>query len=475
MVVVLHLSINFCEVKMKIMKLFLILIISMAILISCATTGGGSATSLAPNTSSAGSPAEPVVSASPVYYAAGTGTNQSAAFNDAKMNAVKKAASDALGIASASANRDKLDSKIYISSNANAYVYNETMEILDKGNEGESSTVSIGIKINLEALSNVLRANEIYGNIILPQGGDVLLADMERPSFASKPKVVESSSIEDKTTKIAANSPVSSETESPEETALINEIIGKLSFMVYYDENSSTDSFLAKTAIGVANRYLSDNGMEYIDLGQIEQIKKDQASAYEDETGQSVSMIQWIAGKLNADIYIEIVIDANSNTKNNRYYGSASVSLKNFDASTAAGRGSSYYQTVPPAMSTVSEADALNNAVASATFNAIKKAVDQARTYTRKELTQGIKYNLVIQNTIDSRLMRNFMKKMERKVKSIKRISTSPEETKYDVRLIGKIEDLEDLVYDVSEGLAGLEGMSLVYQRGNSITFDSGL
>ena len=59
------------------------------------------------------------------------------------------------------------------------------------------------------------------------------------------------------------------------------------------------------------------------------------------------------------DIYIEIVVDANSNTKNNRYYGSASVSLKNFDASTASGRGSSYYQTVPPAMSTVSEEDAL--------------------------------------------------------------------------------------------------------------------
>jgi len=460
---------------MKIIKLFIILTISMVILISCATTGGGSVASDTTNTSSAGSPAEPVVSASPVYYATGSGTTQSAAFNDAKMNAVKKAASDVLGIASSSANRDKLENKIYISSNANAYVYNETMEILDKGNESGSSTVSIGIKINLEALSSVLRANEIYGNIILPQGGDVLLADMERPSFAPEPAAVKTNSTEDKNTEIAANSPVSSGTESPEETALINDIIGNLSFMVYYDENSSTDPFLAKTAIGVANRYLSDNGMEYVDLGQIEQIKKDQAAAYEDETGQSVSMIQWIAGKLNADIYIEIIIDANSNTKNNRYYGSASVSLKNFDASTASGRGASYYQTVPPAMSTVSEADALNNAVASATFNAIQKAVDQARTYTRKELTQGIKYDLIIQNTSDSRLMRDFMKKIERKVKSIKRVSTSPEETKYDVRLIGRIEDLEDLIYDVSEGLAGLEGMSLVYQRGNSITFDSGL
>jgi len=282
---------------MKIMKLFLILIISMVIIISCATTGGGNITSDTTNASSAGSPAEPFVSASPVYYAAGSGATQSAAFNNAKMNAVKKAASDALGIASASANRDKLENKIYISSNANAYVYNETMEILDKGNKSGNSTVSIGIKINLEALSNVLRANEIYGNIILPQGGDVFLADMERPSFAPKPAAPDTNSTENKTTEITADLPVPSGTESPEEKALINDIIGKLSFMVYYDENSSTDPFLAKTAIGVANRYLSDNGMEYVDLGQIEQIKKDQSAAYEDETGQSVSMIQWIAGK----------------------------------------------------------------------------------------------------------------------------------------------------------------------------------
>lgn len=57
----------------------------------------------------------------------------------------------------------------------------------------------------------------------------------------------------------------------------------------------------------------------------------------------------------------------------------------------------------------------------------------------------------------------------------MRRISTSPEETKYEVRLIGRIEDLEDIVYDVAESISGFEGISLVYQRGNSITFDSGL
>lgn len=123
----------------------------------------------------------------------------------------------------------------------------------------------------------------------------------------------------------------------------------------------------------------------------------------------------------------------------------------------------------------VSEADAVNNAVASATYNAIKKAVEQAEVYTEKELSRGIRYDLVIQNTSDSKLMRSFMKKLERKVKSVRRVSTSPEETKYEVRLIGRIEDLEDIVYDTAESIPGMDGISLVYQRGNSITFDSGL
>ncbi|MCF6336086.1 MAG: hypothetical protein L3J12_10120, partial [Spirochaetales bacterium] len=357
-------------------KLFLSGILVVAVFISCVSPGGSIPTTMMSKSGMSDTPdkkempVNPVLSPTPVYYASGTGSTQSGALNNAKLNVVKKASADALGIASAAANRDKLESKIYIASTANAYVYNNTMEILDKGSSDGNSSVTIGIKVNLEALSNVLRANEIYGNIILPQGGDVLLADMERPSFAPEPVAVADKPAAPKPAVPAPAAP-GAVAATPEEKALIDEIIGNMTFMVYYDEDSGTDPFLAKTAVAVANRYLSENGMEYVDLDQIEQIKKDQALAYEDETGKSVSIIQWIAGKLNADIYIEIVVDANSSTKGRKYYGSASVSLKNFDASTAVGRGSSYYQTVPPALSTVSEADALNNAVASATYNAI--------------------------------------------------------------------------------------------------------
>ena len=61
-----------------------------------------------------------------------------------------------------------------------------------------------------------------------------------------------------------------------------------------------------KTAVGIANEYLASNAMEAVDLAQIERLKKDQQKAWEAETGESIGIVQWIAQKLNADVYLEI-------------------------------------------------------------------------------------------------------------------------------------------------------------------------
>ena len=410
------------------------------------------------------------VSDAPLYYGSGESTTQSGALNSAKLQAVKKAVQDALGTAPAAANREKLENEVYGKVNVNALVHNDSVSILRKTEDNGTYTVTLGVRINLPAVASILRGKKIYGGLILPQGGTVVLSDQEPPA----PAPAAGTSGNAVSTQKQANEALPKNV-TPKQAELINSIINNLTYMVYYNDKTVSNPFLARTAVGMANKYLAENGLEYVDLEQVEQIKKDQAAAYEEETGNSVLMIQWIAEKLNADIYIEVSVDTNSRTKGGKYYGSASVSLKNFDASTGSGRGTAFYQTVPPAMSTVSTEAAVNNAVASATYNAIRKAVQQAEVYTRKDLVQGIKYSLVMQNTSDSKLMRAFMKGVERKVKSIRRLSTSPEETKYEVRLIGRMEDLEDIIYDVAGSISGLEGVALVYQRGNSITFDTGL
>ncbi|ADK82990.1 DUF6175 family protein [Sediminispirochaeta smaragdinae] len=445
-------------------------VIFVLLLAGCASTGGGST---GPGKQAAAS-AAPV--SSPVYYGSGSGATQTEAMNQAKIAAVRKASADLLGVAAAAAKRDEIETALFGKGGVNAYVYNDSMEIIDRGGSDGDFSLTLGIKINLESVAAVLRGAGIYGGQVLPQGGEVALVDQPRPAISAPQPATAEATPSAGQEEVPEEAPASTSGEiDPQEAALIQDIVGNLSYMVYYDEENVTDQFLATTAVGMANKYLAQNGMNYVDLEQIERLKKDQEMAYEEETGQSISMIQWIANKLNADIYIEIAVDANSETKSGRYYGSASVNLKNFDASTGSGRGTAYYQTVPPAMSTVSEKDALNNAVASATYNAVQKAIEQAQLYTRQELSQGIKYTLVIQNTPDSRMMRNFEKKIERKVKNIRKLSYAPEESRYEVRLIGRITDLEDLIYDATEGVSGMEGTFLVFQRGNSITFDTGL
>ena len=53
------------------------------------------------------------VSDSPLYFGIGSGSSLSSAMNTAKLNAVKHAASDALGKASSMANREVLEDKVY--------------------------------------------------------------------------------------------------------------------------------------------------------------------------------------------------------------------------------------------------------------------------------------------------------------------------------------------------------------------------
>ncbi len=458
------------------------ILIVVAGLMACATAPSTGGRGRASEGGAAAQPS-PEPTNSPMYYGTGSGSSQTAAMNIAKMNAVKKAVQDAVGAPTALAKKGQIESLFSEDKNANSFVYNSSTQILDRAAVDGGATVTLGVRINLEAVSNLLRANDIYGNQVLPQGGEVKLADQSPPAALAKAQAEqEGAGAQAETgTGAQAEEPAAGAADTaaqeidPEQAQIIRNIVDNLVYMVYFNEETEDNPFLAKTAVGMANKYLAQQGLSYVDMDQVEQIKEDQMAAYEAETGQGVSVLQWIAGKLNADIYIEVSVDVETETKSGRYYGSASVSLKNFDASTGAGRGTAFYQTVPPAMSTVSTEDAVNNAVASATYKAMQESLKQAQNYTEKELRQGIKYQLVLQNTSDARAMRDFVKKMEREVREIKRLSYSPAEAKYEVRLIGTITDLEDIVYDVSEAVDGMGGIYLVYQRGNSITFDTGM
>jgi hypothetical protein len=91
-----------------------------------------------------------------------------------------------------------------------------------------------------------------------------------------------------------------------------------------------------------------------------------------------------------------------------------------------------------------------------------------------KTLTRGIRYEVIIQKPLGDRVMSRFWSRLEQRVRSIKSLSQSPEEIKYYVWYIGSLDQLKNIVYDITETITGLENMEMVLSRGKSITFNTG-
>jgi len=109
-----------------------------------------------------------------------------------------------------------------------------------------------------------------------------------------------------------------------EEEAFLNNYLSRLNYMVYFDEAAGIEPAIAKVAVSQANRYLLEKlGLSVVDFDQMERIKKDQMAAYQAETGGSIDLIQYIAQKFNADVYVELSFTASASTNGSRHYASA--------------------------------------------------------------------------------------------------------------------------------------------------------
>jgi hypothetical protein len=227
--------------------------------------------------------------------------------------------------------------------------------------------------------------------------------------------------------------------------------------------------------VGKANEFLVTQALDIIDAEQIERLKEDQQTVYEEETGESISIIQWIAQKLNSDIYIEIFGKTSGSSRlGGKHYGEASVELKAFEASTALLMGSASYTTLEKAFSQTSQEAARLNAIQAAVYKTMARLVGQVKTNMTKTLTRGIRYEVMIQKPLGDRVMSRFWSRLDNKVRSMKSLSQSAEEVRYYVWYIGSLDQLKNLIYDITETVSGLENMEMVLSRGKSITFNTG-
>jgi hypothetical protein len=425
------------------------------------------------------SPSAPVAE-SGYYTGAGRGETLGEAINAAKMDAVRKAVIDLIGPQAEAAHAEELDRVLYSTRNPNAFVYTETMETLRRdGSLIEGDLIyELRIRVNVPAVRTTLEVNGLLGAT-----GPRSAAGADTGSGSGDEAARESGgpADTDETTQAsqADLAPAAGDWQdvTPEEERFIRRYVETMTYMVYFSEDAAVgvknSEFIMRSAVNQANSYLVADGRVVVDANQVERLKEDQQLVYEEETGREISLLQWVARRLNADVYIELGAQVRGRAAGGNYYGSADVTLNMFDTSTGQILGSVNRKS-QESFSRSSEEDAILNAVQATVYQAMPSAVDMAREQMARALTRGIRYEVTIQNPPDARSVSRFRTTIGDRVREIATVSQSPNEVLFEVFYVGSTDDLVDLFFEMSDRVAGFEDMVLVISRGRSVTFDAG-
>jgi hypothetical protein len=92
-----------------------------------------------------------------------------------------------------------------------------------------------------------------------------------------------------------------------------------------------------------------------------------------------------------------------------------------------------------------------------------------------KSFARGIRYEVTIQKSVDSRMMSDFRSQLRDDVEDLVTEAQTAEETVYTVYYRGRIEELEDQVYRVSRDVPGMQDLYHVMTRGRNLVFNTGL
>lgn len=411
-----------------------------------------------------------------IFFGQGRSESLAQAMAAAKMDAVRNAVIDMIGPAREEQNRQTLEEELYNSRNPNAFVYPETMETLRRDNVGSVEQLDfvyeVRIRVNRPAIETVLRQSGVTGGGATAEENAadraedlVGEANRDTPSPAASPESAEDLALQEGDFGEA----------TPEQARFIRRYVDTMTYMVYFDEDSAQeDTFLMRSAVGQANAYLTSQGMVAIDYQQVESLQRDQQIVYEEETGQEMSMIQWVAQRLNADVYIELDAATSAETNGSNHYATATVTMRMFDSSTAQLLGSVNRRS-QRTLSRVSQEDAILNALQSTVYQAMPVAIDQSEVQMARNLARGVRFVVTLQNTPDARLLSDFRRQLRRSVSDVITISQTADQTQYEVYFYGRSDELEDTIYDVSDRVPGFEGLYLVLTRGNTLTFETGL
>lgn len=417
------------------MKKYLGILVGLLMFISCTTV-----------------PKVPQYMGSDPYYS-GSGEGQSflTALNQAKVNALKLAIIDLIGDTEELQYRDKISSAFYAEFKQNMYLENDYVHILRREENMNGAYCELTVPVKIQTVRQTLEMLGIYGTQAPQLSNEHIQASPEVRQAKAK-----------------------SEGQG-NDVDFISRYVDSLLYMVVPSQQAQTGNDFSKSAISMANKYLLDNGYRAVDYAAVEALKADSATLFNQEPETAdLSVVQWIAQKLGADVYIEIDGLAQAGRENGGFFGKAEVNLKMYNPSTGELLGAVPY-TSPKTFDRASAEAAAQNAVKSTVFKAMAAAVEQSKKALARDYRQGIRYEIIINNTADSKLMSRFRSKLKNEVEDIRVINQSAAQTKYAVQYFGTIEDMEDSVYAAAEAVPGLDGIELIMIRGKTLMFRSGL
>jgi len=214
-----------------------------------------------------------------------------------------------------------------------------------------------------------------------------------------------------------------------------------------------------------------------VDLDAVERAKADQRRVFEDQNNRDLTLTQWVAQQLNADVYVEISANIVETVNDRRQFlARGSFEAKVYDPSTGRLLGNVAFNQLNAAMSPVSIDLARTNLIQNTvTQELMPRVIEQAKGYMAQNLQRGIRYEVVFQNTSDARLMAQFRRSLQRRVKSLNVLNQANTESKYEIFFIGSASELEEAIYKAADSVPGLEGIYNVMIRGRNLTFNTGL
>lgn len=260
---------------------------------------------------------------------------------------------------------------------------------------------------------------------------------------------------------------------SDREKQFFENYLKRLKYMMVVKEGVSLDDFQIRSVMAKGNEYLLRQGFDVINYDQLLKNMEDQKTAYEAEVGESMSLVQYIAQKLGADVYVELDAAPRAWTEGGRHFGEANFTANMFDPSTAEMLASVAFRT-DRSMSNSSPQDALLNALVAGTAQMMPRVVRDSTNVLRNRYSNGIRYQLILQKTSDARVVAAFRRNLRSRVREILAGPSAADQTVMDVYLFGSLGDLEDACYAAFERTPGLENAYWVYTRGKTLTFNSG-